>query len=105
MNELLKQLNLDPDSFAWQDAALCKGHDTELFFDRAEADQVIADQVKSMCDVCPVRNACFMQARENREQGIWGKYNWDGKGKVTEEKINDHDEAVRINKLLGTNDE
>lgn len=47
--------------------------DTELFFDTAEKDPVVADSIKNnLCANCPVQDMCLLDGIQNKEYGIWG---------------------------------
>jgi WhiB family transcriptional regulator, redox-sensing transcriptional regulator len=55
-----------PDS----DPLPCRRHDAELWFAESPADVELA---KSLCQACPVREACLAGALERREPwGVWG---------------------------------
>lgn len=48
----------------------CRAHDAELWFAESPADVEFA---KSLCQTCPVREACLAGALERREPwGVWG---------------------------------
>ncbi len=50
--------------------ALCAQTDPELFFPEAGAS---ARPAKQICDVCPVKNECLLEALANEySDGIWG---------------------------------
>jgi hypothetical protein len=72
VSDLFEKLNLDPDRFVWQDIALCKGLDFNIFFDQYEEDPVHAKTVDSMCLSCPVIKNCYLEAIDNNETGVWG---------------------------------
>ena len=65
----------------------CKTSDTELFF--AEAPAAIA-QAKSICQTCPIRMQCLIDAINRNEFGIWG-------GTTDEER-----ELIKSNGGVGT---
>lgn len=55
---------------SWRDRAACRGLDPEIFYPVSDED---ADEAKSICAVCPVREACLEYALANRERdGVWG---------------------------------
>jgi WhiB family redox-sensing transcriptional regulator len=57
----------------WRERGRCKGADPELFY--PEDDEAPADEAKSICALCPVREACLEHAITYREkQGVWGGY-------------------------------
>lgn len=60
---------IDLTHLTWQDQAACDGMDRELFFDD---DDAYADQLRPICDSCPVRQACLDHAFTNGEVGFWG---------------------------------
>jgi WhiB family redox-sensing transcriptional regulator len=71
----------DPEAFAWQHYAACRGADTTLFFapnyfeKRSEknAREAVA---KGICARCPVRGDCLDYALSIREaHGVWGGLN------------------------------
>jgi WhiB family redox-sensing transcriptional regulator len=63
---------------AWQDRALCRHGDPNLFFAPPQAetkDERLAReaQAKAVCGTCPVREACLRFALTTREPyGVWG---------------------------------
>jgi WhiB family redox-sensing transcriptional regulator len=66
---------------SWQDRALCRGADANLFFtpshlekqEEREAREALA---KAVCARCPVRRECLAFALATRESyGIWGGLN------------------------------
>jgi WhiB family redox-sensing transcriptional regulator len=63
----------------WQDAAACKGEDTELFFSpeiERPLDQLRREaQAKAICGRCPVWRNCLeyrLKSEHQRDGGIWG---------------------------------
>lgn len=58
----------------WQDGALCKDMDAEVFFGRYEKMSYDEEQrAKAICQECPVRQACLDYAVQTRQiVGIWG---------------------------------
>ena len=55
---------------SWRDRAACRGIDPEIFYPVSDED---AAEAKSICAVCPVREACLEYALANRERdGVWG---------------------------------
>jgi WhiB family redox-sensing transcriptional regulator len=71
-SDVLEILGIDPDDYDWPDFALCKGMDTNLWYDEYEADEAVAKTVDQMCFSCPVMKQCLMYAVENSEWGVWG---------------------------------
>ena len=66
---------------AWQDRALCRSADPNLFFspqvpEAKEERTAREDAAKKVCTRCPVREACLRFALTTREPfGIWGGLN------------------------------
>lgn len=57
----------------WRSEAPCAGYDPDIFFDRAESNQAIAQQAKAICSSCPMIRKCLDTAMiSNEEYGIWG---------------------------------
>jgi WhiB family redox-sensing transcriptional regulator len=55
----------------WQDSALCKGHpDPDRFFPVISRYKVPQD-LRELCNACPVQAACYGYAERNRDHGIW----------------------------------
>ncbi|MCX2969633.1 WhiB family transcriptional regulator [Streptomyces sp. TRM70308] len=51
-------------------AVPCRSYDPEVFFAEAPAD---VEYAKSLCQTCPLREACLAGAKERREPwGVWG---------------------------------
>lgn len=69
-------LGIDPETFQWQQLALCRGlqlsSDTDIFFDKYEQDSETAKATDSMCLSCPVQKICLRTGIENGETGVWG---------------------------------
>jgi hypothetical protein len=72
MSNILNDLGLDEDSFNWQDIAVCKGMDTNLFFDKYETDINIAKGIDEACIACPVSKICYDSGVKNNDYGVWG---------------------------------
>lgn len=72
MSSILNDLGIDKDEFDWFDLAICRGMDTNLFFDKYETDVNIAKSVDEACMSCPVSKICFQAGVENDEYGVWG---------------------------------
>ncbi len=54
----------------WQSKAACQGLDPEIFYPLDDED---ADEAKTVCAACPVREACLEHALGYREKdGVWG---------------------------------
>ena len=85
MSELLDSLGIDPQNFEWQDIALCRGLDTELYYDKYEDSAETARQIDEGCLRCPVFTQCFLAGADN-EFGVWGGVFWNGSGKPDRNK-------------------
>lgn len=72
MTGYLDKLGLDPDELEWTDLSLCRGADTQEFFEDYERNQSLAKQVDEMCLSCPVFKQCTKFAQRNGETGVWG---------------------------------
>lgn len=70
--ETLSVLGADAEDFIWQDLALCKDQDTNLFFDDYENSASTAKIVDEMCLSCPVMTICLRAGIDNAEWGVWG---------------------------------
>ena len=54
----------------WRAFARCQGLDPEIFYPTGDDDGV---EAKSVCELCPVREACLEHALTRREKhGVWG---------------------------------
>jgi WhiB family redox-sensing transcriptional regulator len=74
----------------WQRDALCKDHDTNIFYP-APGDVELLRKAKGICKECPVRQNCLEYALDNSERfGIWG-------GKSARERML----ILRAKRLLG----
>lgn len=69
---LLELLGIEPDQVSWRHFASCLGQDTELWFDKYEADENVAKVTDEQCLSCPVMTECLLSAIENGEHGAWG---------------------------------
>lgn len=61
----------------WQDEALCKGKDNDIFFpdDATPMTSKRVKLAKEICKVCPVRTECLYIAISTDERfGIWGGF-------------------------------
>ena len=57
-------------NLSWRQRAACRGVDPDTFYPSAEEE---AEEAKSICRVCPVRESCLEYALANRERdGVWG---------------------------------
>lgn len=72
MSSILNDLGVEEDEFEWWDLAVCKGMDTNLFYDKYEADIQLAKSIDNACLSCPVISVCYKSGTTNNEYGIWG---------------------------------
>lgn len=93
MSDLLSELGLDPEDVTWRDLALCKGNDTEYFYNDYEKDAETAQAIDQMCLHCPVIARCFFEGAKN-EHGVWGGVYWNGSGKPDKNKNSHKSEDV-----------
>jgi WhiB family redox-sensing transcriptional regulator len=57
---------------SWREFARCRGVDPEVFYPVSD-DDADAEQAKSICAACPVREPCLEFALSTREKnGVWG---------------------------------
>jgi len=72
MSNILNDLNINDKKIEWYDLALCLGMDTNLFFDKYEADVNIAKGIDEACLSCPIIKICFEKGKEGDNYGVWG---------------------------------
>lgn len=72
MSNILNDLGIDKDDFGWWHLAVCRGMDTNLFYDKYEIDQNVAKNIDEACLSCPVLKMCYDSGVENSEYGVWG---------------------------------
>jgi WhiB family transcriptional regulator, redox-sensing transcriptional regulator len=54
----------------WRQRSACRGLDPEIFYPATDEE---ADEAKSICAICPVRQMCLEHALMARErEGVWG---------------------------------
>jgi WhiB family redox-sensing transcriptional regulator len=81
MSEVRGQVAMAPrPSWAWQDAAACRGKDILLFFgpdgERQPEREIRERKAKAVCVGCPVRIECLGYAISRPEKyGTWGGLN------------------------------
>ena len=64
--------NASPMNLSWRQQARCRGVDPEVFYPVSDDDED-AEEAKSICALCPVREACLEFALTTREKhGVWG---------------------------------
>lgn len=68
----------------WKDEALCKGLDTNLFFDDYEEDVKVRPAIDALCNQCPVARQCFAVGISQKATGVWGGVYLDN-GKISRE--------------------
>ena len=72
MSSILNNLGIEKEDPKWWDLALCKGMDTNLFYEKYESDSNIAKNIDEMCLSCPVISMCYESGVEGNEYGVWG---------------------------------
>lgn len=72
MSEVLAALGIDPEDFDWQELALCRNMETNMFYDEYESDEQVAKIVDDVCLSCPVLAQCLQRGTEKSEWGVWG---------------------------------
>ena len=72
MSSILNDLGVDKDDFEWFHLSICRGMDTNLFFDKYESDVNIAKNIDEACLSCPVIKLCNKTGVDNNEYGVWG---------------------------------
>ena len=85
MSSILSNLGVDEEDFDWYDLAVCRGMDTNLFYDQYEADPNIARNIDEMCLSCPVlskRPKCSEEMSKNYESDNEDEDKWDNISKA-----------------------
>lgn len=72
MSNILNDLGIDQDDFDWYSLSICRGMETNLFYDKYESDQDIAKSIDEACLSCPVISMCYESGINNSEYGVWG---------------------------------
>ncbi len=72
MSSILNNLGIDKDDLDWFHLAICRGMDTNLFYEKYEADSNIAKNIDEMCLSCPVMQMCYESGVDGSEYGVWG---------------------------------
>lgn len=72
MSDILNDLGVDADDFDWYHLSICRGMDTNLFYDKYEIDINTAKSIDEMCLSCPVIKICYQMGMEKDEYGVWG---------------------------------
>jgi hypothetical protein len=72
MQSIFDALGLDESELEWPDLAVCKGQDTNDFYDFYEQDADHARVIDEECLSCPVRKQCLQAGVDRGEWGVWG---------------------------------
>jgi hypothetical protein len=72
MSSILNDLGVDQDDFEWYHLSVCRGMDTNLFYDKYESDVNISKNIDQACMSCPVISMCYQSGTDNNEYGVWG---------------------------------
>ena len=72
MSNILNDLGVDKDDLDWWHLSICRGMDTNLFYDKYENDPKIAKNIDEACMSCPVVAMCYKSGVDNNEYGVWG---------------------------------
>ena len=72
MSEILSNLGIDEDTLDWFHLSICRGMNTDLFYEKYESDSNIAKNIDEMCLSCPVISMCYESGVEGNEYGVWG---------------------------------
>lgn len=99
MQDFLKRLGIDPNTFEWQQLASCRGLDTNIFFEGYESDSIIANEIDKMCSGCPVLKECYEYGSSNKLFGVFGAF-YLSNGQV-DKKRNEHKSKDLVIELAG----
>ena len=72
MSNILDNLCVDSEDFSGWHLAVCRGMETNLFYDKYESDVNVAKNIDEACMSCPVIKMCFDSGVKNSEYGVWG---------------------------------
>lgn len=72
MSDILNDLGVDQEDFDWYHLSICRGMDTNMFYEKYENDINIAKNIDEMCLSCPVIKMCYDQGINKDEYGVWG---------------------------------
>jgi hypothetical protein len=75
LQNIKELLGIDPEDFNWEDFAICRGTDTNMFYEIYESDEQVAKIIDAMCLSCPVMAQCLNKGVEGDEWGTWGAVN------------------------------
>lgn len=56
----------------WTSDAKCLDHDTNIFFEIYEDNEMVRPTVDKICAECPVRRRCFAEGVNGKSWGVWG---------------------------------
>jgi hypothetical protein len=72
MSNILNDLGIDSEDLDWWHLAICRGMDTNLFYEKYESDANTAKSIDEACFACPVSKLCYQSSVDNNESGVWG---------------------------------
>ena len=55
----------------WRRGAACRGEDTDRFFPDKKT-LLVPEEIRPICERCPVRAPCLAEALVFHEDGVWG---------------------------------
>ena len=70
MSNILNDLGVDTDDFDWWHLGICRGMETNLFYDKYEADPNVAKNIDEACLSCPVIKMCYESGKEHAEYAV-----------------------------------
>lgn len=56
----------------WSKRAACLDQPVELFFEQYEENPVVARQIDSLCNSCPIQMKCLIKGIKLKSHGCWG---------------------------------
>lgn len=68
----LHLIGVEVETMDWQSLSRCRSLPSELFFEKAEEDINVLNNVKMLCNNCPVQKICHKAGIDGREYGVWG---------------------------------
>ena len=63
MSDILNELGVDEDDLDWFHLGICRGMDTNLFYDKYEADINIAKSIDEACSLVEVRELTLRRSK------------------------------------------
>src|SRR2546421_2687167 len=79
LEDVIPAMNL-----GWRAHAACRGVDPDIFYPHSEEE---AEEAKSICRICPVREPCLEYALANRErEGVWGGATEPGRRRIVRQR-------------------